>query len=148
MAGAAADRFGSKVVCTVAFCAAVVSMVLLSQHPSQFGIYVLVGLAGLGSVGSQTLVNAYVAKHYPVRNRATGLGWSLGIGRLGAILGPLLIGILVGSGLGVEWNFYLFAAAGAVGLVTVLLVPGTPLGRSARPVTADPSTLARESATP
>jgi AAHS family benzoate transporter-like MFS transporter len=145
IAGAVADRVGSKFVCAIAFCSAAVSMFLLSQHPSQVGIYVLVAFAGLGSVGSQILVNTYVAKHYPVQNRATALGWSLGIGRLGAIFGPLLGGILVG--LGAEWNFYVFAATALVGLVTVVLVPATPLAQSRRSVIADPGMPASEAAT-
>jgi AAHS family benzoate transporter-like MFS transporter len=148
IAGAVADKFGSKVVCTFAFCSAAVSMLLLSQHQSQISIYVLLAVAGLGSVGSQVLVNANVAAHYPIQNRATALGWSLGIGRLGAITGPLLGGILVGSGLGVEWNFYVFAATGLLGMVTMLLVPRTPSGRSLPSITVDASAPASEAATP
>jgi AAHS family benzoate transporter-like MFS transporter len=133
VAAAAADRVGSKVICTLAFLSAALSIFLLSLRPSELGIYVLVAVAGLGSVGTQILVNSYVAKHYPVQSRATALGWSLGIGRLGAITGPLLGGFVLSSSLGLEWNYYVFVATGLLGVLIVLLVPRAPTVRGREP---------------
>src|SRR3712207_7830453 len=45
-------------------------------------------------------------------SRASALGWALGIGRAGAILGPLVGGFLLAAGLALNWNFYFFAAVG------------------------------------
>jgi AAHS family benzoate transporter-like MFS transporter len=50
----------------------------------------------------------------------------LGVGRLGAILGPTLGGYLLASHLAVAWNFYAFAAAGVAGSVMVACVPRAP----------------------
>jgi MFS transporter, AAHS family, benzoate transport protein len=44
-----------------------------------------------------------------VRIGAAALGWSLGIGRLGAVSAPTVLGLLVGSALGLGWNFYAIA---------------------------------------
>jgi AAHS family benzoate transporter-like MFS transporter len=41
--------------------------------------------------------------------RATGLGWALGIGRSGAIVDPILIGVLVGMNLPLQRNFFALA---------------------------------------
>lgn len=117
-----ADRIGSRPVATAAFAGAVVSILLLSLQLGTPALYVLVAIAGLGSVGTQILVNGYVATRYPDSSRATALGWSLGVGRLGAILGPTLGGLVVGSTLGFQWNFYMFAAFAAVGGIAIACV--------------------------
>lgn len=130
LASTMADRFGSKPVTTLSFLAAAVSIFLMTLQPPTLLLYALVAVAGLGSIGTQILVNAYVAGHYPVGNRATGLGWSLGVGRLGAILGPPLGGFVIGSQLGLEWNFYAFAIPAVLGAVVILMVPRSPASGS------------------
>jgi MFS transporter, AAHS family, 4-hydroxybenzoate transporter len=52
-------------------------------------------LAGMTIVGSQTGANATCGKLYPARMRTSGLGWALGIGRLGGIAAPVLGGWLL-----------------------------------------------------
>jgi AAHS family 4-hydroxybenzoate transporter-like MFS transporter len=52
-------------------------------------------LAGFGVVGGQIGAIALAASVYPTAIRATGLGWAFGIGRIGAIIGPLLGGLLL-----------------------------------------------------
>jgi len=55
--------------------------------------------AGMTIIGSQTGANATCGKLYPARMRTSGLGWALGIGRLGGIVAPLLGGYLLSLGL-------------------------------------------------
>jgi AAHS family benzoate transporter-like MFS transporter len=129
LAGAAADRFGSKPVIAIMFLTATACVALLSIELPLLIIYALVALAGLGSIGTTILVNAYTAKHYPADRRATALGWALGFGRLGAILGPLYGGYViayVASQLGFEWNFYAFAVPALLGTLVILFVPRSP----------------------
>ena len=56
-------------------------------------------LAGTTIIGSQTGLNGACGKLYPARMRTSGLGWALGIGRLGAVVAPLLGGYLLSLGL-------------------------------------------------
>jgi AAHS family 4-hydroxybenzoate transporter-like MFS transporter len=56
------------------------------------------GVAGAVVVGGQIAMNAVTASFYPAQIRATGVGWALGIGRIGSIIGPLLGGLLLGTG--------------------------------------------------
>ena len=51
--------------------------------------------AGFCVVGGQNSANALAAIFYPTSMRSTGVGWSLGIGRIGAIVGPLVGGFLI-----------------------------------------------------
>ncbi len=52
---------------------------------------------------------AVAAKAYPVEVRTTGVGWAIGIGRFGAVVGPFAGGILIARGTSIEMNFLLFA---------------------------------------
>ena len=94
------DRFGPERALAVHYAAGIVfiaSIALLSM-PYLF----LVGaifFAGMTIVGSQTGANGACGKLYPARMRASGLGWALGIGRLGGIAGPALGGYLLALGL-------------------------------------------------
>jgi AAHS family 4-hydroxybenzoate transporter-like MFS transporter len=54
-------------------------------------------LAGLGVVGGQVGINALASMIYPVAMRSTGLGWALGIGRIGSIVGPTIGGIILAT---------------------------------------------------
>ncbi len=120
---AVADRLGAKHVTAAGFLVAAGSVLVMSRGLSVGALYVVVAAAGLGSVGTQILLNGYVASYYGPENRASALGWTLGIGRLGAILGPTVGGFLLDSSLGVDWNFYAFAVASVVGAAVVLWVP-------------------------
>jgi AAHS family benzoate transporter-like MFS transporter len=54
--------------------------------------------------------------------RSTGVGFAGGVGRLGAILGPILIGALVALQLPLAQNFMVIGLAGLVGAVAVMLI--------------------------
>lgn len=118
------DRFGMKPITLLSFLAAAASMSLLSIATAAPLMYLLVAVAGFGTIGAQILVLGYVAQHFPVEVRATALGWTLGIGRFGAITGPLFGGLLLDSQVSIEWNFYAFAIPAALATAVVLLLPG------------------------
>lgn len=74
----------------------------------------LVGVVavGIGWViqGAQAGLNVFSATFYPTAVRATGIGWGLGIGRIGSICGPLLGGAALMDG----WSAREILAAGAI----------------------------------
>ena len=120
---AIADRLGAKVVTAAGFVVAACAVLLMSRGLTIGLLYIVVAAAGLGSVGTQILLNGYVASYYGTDHRASALGWTLGIGRLGAILGPTVGGWILASSLGVNWNFYTFAIAATAGAILVMCVP-------------------------
>ncbi|WP_179382449.1 aromatic acid/H+ symport family MFS transporter [Streptomyces sp. SA15] len=122
--GPLGDRYGMKPVTLLSFLAAAVSMSLLSVATAAPLMYLLVAIAGFGTIGAQIMVLGYVAQHFPVEIRATALGWTLGIGRFGAITGPLFGGALLSAGVSTAWNFYAFALPAALATAVVLLLPG------------------------
>lgn len=121
--GALADRVGSKPVTAGMFLVAAACIFLLSFELPSVLLFTLVGVAGACTIGTTILVNAYTANFYPAHMRATGLGWALGVGRLGAILGPIYGAFILDSGWGLDANFYAFAAPALVGAAAMLLVP-------------------------
>jgi AAHS family benzoate transporter-like MFS transporter len=85
-------------------------------------LFIVVGLAGASTIGTQIVANAYTGQFYPMAIRATGLGWALGIGRAGAIIAPIVIGVLVGMQLPLQQNFIAIAIPAVIGMVAVLLI--------------------------
>jgi MFS family permease len=84
---------------------------------------VVIFLTGVFVFSAQVLVFAYVAHSYPDRTRGSALGITSGVGRLGAITGPLFTGVLATAGLAYPWGFYLFAAAALLGLIAMAMTP-------------------------
>ncbi len=76
-------------------------------------------LAGCFVFSSQVLVYAFTSAVYPHEARATALGWSAGVGRVGAICGPILGGALLQAGIAYPWGFYAFAAVGVLGALAL-----------------------------
>lgn len=133
--GRLADRVGSKPVVVASFLLGAVSILLLATRPSTWAMYVLLAVAGHGTIGTQNLINVYVTRYYPAHARSTGIGWALGIGRLGAIVGPSIGGLIIDSGAAWQWNFYLFAGVAVIGVFAAGFVPLSPsltADRSAR----------------
>jgi len=117
----AATKVGPLPSAVGAALAAAAGLAFLMTYPgSATAVYAALILAGVGTHGTQCLVIAAIASHYPPKLRGTALGFSLGAGRIGAVAAPQVAGILVGAGLGVGSNFLLFA--GAAGLAAVLLL--------------------------
>ncbi|WP_209205419.1 aromatic acid/H+ symport family MFS transporter [Rhodococcus sp. 1R11] len=117
-----ADRIGIKKVVTTSFLIAFVAIFLISLDLPAGLLFLLVAVAGLGSVGTQILVGGFCATHYPQKLGATALAWSLGVGRIGAICGPLLGGLIASWALGYQVNFYAFAVVAVLGAIVVASV--------------------------
>ncbi|MDP9409546.1 MAG: aromatic acid/H+ symport family MFS transporter [Actinomycetota bacterium] len=127
VAGGLADRFGTKLICGLFFSMAAVGIALLSIKMPLVLIYLFAGVAGAGVFAAMVLVYAYIGQYYPASSRATALGWAAGVGRTGAILGPIIGGFLVGAGLAVPWGFYTFALAGVIAALIIFLLPRSPV---------------------
>jgi MFS transporter, AAHS family, 4-hydroxybenzoate transporter len=79
-------------------------------------------LIGCCTIGSQTAINGMTAALYPARVRNTGMGWALGIGRLGGIAGPWLGGVLLGVGWPPRAIFLFACVTALVAAVCVLMI--------------------------
>ena len=118
--GWAADRWQPRTVVTLSFIIGAVAVAALTFVTSEVFLLMVAALAGYGAVGTQTLINGWVTRSYPVHVRTTGIGWSLGVGRLGAISGPLITGAVLTATGGGAAAFLTFAGVGAIGSVFAL----------------------------
>ncbi|NMO03093.1 aromatic acid/H+ symport family MFS transporter [Gordonia sp. TBRC 11910] len=117
-----ADKYGSGVVMVPFLIIGAASLIVLSRPIDYAWLMIAVAGAGLGTIGTMTLTYGYVAAYFPVSCRGSAVGFAMGIGRAGAILGPMIGGWILSSSLGHEWSFYAFAipALAAAGVVAVL----------------------------
>ena len=129
-----ADRLSLRSVLVSFFILGSGSLVLLGYESPMWFLYILVGIAGATTIGSQILLYAYVAQYYPTSIRSTGLGWASGIGRNGAIVEPLLGGALLAMALPHQMNFLALAVPGAIATVAIALVGSRGFGFRREPV--------------
>jgi AAHS family benzoate transporter-like MFS transporter len=115
-------KFGPLKSAVGAAAAASLGLAFLLTYPTSLApIYGALILAGIGTHGTQCLIIAAVATHYPTKLRATALGFALGVGRIGAVLAPQVGGLLLDAGLGVGSNFAAFSVAAGCAAVLLLV---------------------------
>ncbi|WP_264355453.1 MFS transporter [Pseudarthrobacter sp. MM222] len=123
-AGILADKHGAKRVVLLWFGLSAVLLAVLSiKLQNELLLNAAVFVTGVFVFSSQVLVYAWVSQLFPSRLRATALGYSAGVGRLGAILGPAVTGTLVAAGIAYPWGFYVFAAAAVIAVAALAIVP-------------------------
>lgn len=89
---------------------AVLVLLLLGSLHSSAILFLLVFLSGFFVQGGFNGNYAVMTSVYPGNIRSTGIGMAIGIGRLGAIIGPLLFGMFANAGYPIVLVFSLFAA--------------------------------------
>jgi len=115
--GSVIDRFSFRALALVYFIAVFAVGAIGQLGHSVVFVTMAIFAAGFCIVGGQIASNALAATFYPTAVRATGVGWALGIGRIGSIVGPLVGGAL----LAMRWSTgSVFMAAAAAALCAAL----------------------------
>src|SRR5437773_2661422 len=126
-------RGGFVRVMSTTFVLAAISVLLIGQPGISLALlYVIVFLAGWCVVGSQPGLNALSGAFYPTYIRSTGVGAGLGVGRIGAIVGPAIGGMFMAAHWSTRDIFLaaaIPAAISAVAMFSLRFVVGTHLGR-------------------
>jgi MFS transporter, AAHS family, 4-hydroxybenzoate transporter len=111
--GSIIDRFSFRALALVYFAAVFAVGAIGQLGHSVILVSVAIFAAGFCVVGGQIAANALAAAFYPTSVRATGVGWALGMGRVGSIVGPLVGGVLLAG----QWStgaVFLTAAGAAL----------------------------------
>ncbi|BBP76190.1 MULTISPECIES: MFS transporter [Pseudomonas] len=117
------DALGAHRVLIAEFLVYQVLVLLLVMLPLQAASFLtLLLLMGVLIQGAQAGLNALAAELYPQEIRSTGIGWALGIGRIGSILGPLLGGLMVGLGWHVQQVFMAALIPSLIALCALLAI--------------------------
>jgi MFS transporter, AAHS family, 4-hydroxybenzoate transporter len=105
------DRYGFYSVLAVTYLLAAAAIAAIGSVGTELGVLmVTVFAAGFCVVGAQSGSNALAASLYPTSVRSTGVGWALGIGRIGSIIGPVVGGIMLAQ----HWDRSELFLSGAV----------------------------------
>ena len=94
------DRSGPEKALALHYAVGVVFIGAIALFAMPYLLLVaMIFFSGMTIIGSQTGANATAGKLYPARMRTSGIGWALGIGRLGGIAAPVLGGWLLSLGM-------------------------------------------------
>lgn len=115
------NRWGAYRIILIEFVLTVVLVgAAVLAFRSYMAIMVTTFLLGLCVQGAQAGLNAVAALFYPTSTRTTGVGWSLGVGRIGGIMGPAVAGVLLQIGWTAENIFVAGAVPAACAALSVL----------------------------
>jgi MFS transporter, putative metabolite:H+ symporter len=74
------------------------------------------------NLGAWGALYAYSPEHYPTEIRGTGTGLAASFGRVGGILGPLLVGYFVAAEVSIDTIFFIFGISILIGALAVLFL--------------------------
>ncbi len=83
------------------------------------GLMICASIMGFFLIGAMIGLYTIAPALYPATRRVTGIGWAIGIGRIGAILSPVIGGVLLASGLAPFQSIGVFAAPLLIAAVAV-----------------------------
>ncbi|VVE49071.1 4-hydroxybenzoate transporter PcaK [Pandoraea pneumonica] len=129
-----------KALSAVYLCAAVCIVLVGLAGTSVAILAATIFGAGFCVVGGQIGANALAARTYPTTIRGTGVGWALGVGRVGSIVGPMVGGVL----LALQWDpqrLFMMAALPALIASLAALAISMGLRRSGGEATRQPESV-------
>lgn len=129
--GPIVDRIGAPPIVTVLYVCAAIFVVAIGLLGGNVPL-LWIAVVGCGAcvIGGQSFINVMAATIYPTAIRSTGVGWALGVGRTGAIVGPLIAGFLLAAHF-TPRNLFLSFAVPALVAASAMFVLGLRL-RQAR----------------
>ncbi|NLI93309.1 MAG: aromatic acid/H+ symport family MFS transporter [Peptococcaceae bacterium] len=120
--GVIAGKIGFKKVLLVYYIACAIMINLITVKMS-FGLFITVlAITGLFIGSQQNMLYAYASGNYPGSILGTALGWGSSFGRLGSVIAPMLIGMLMTAGLSVSALFTTFTVPAVAAAIAVFLM--------------------------
>ncbi|MEW9670495.1 MFS transporter [Ammoniphilus sp. 3BR4] len=120
--GKLTDMWGFKKVLVPLYAVGALAISFLGFKGNIILLYGLIFIVGAATVGAQNIVNAFVSQYYPAYIRSTGLGVSMGFGRIGGIVAPILVGFLLSMNFPVQWNFLVISIAAVMAGIANALI--------------------------
>ena len=135
--GVLMDRLGPHAMLMFAFVLAVVGFYTFATVPgmAQGSTTALLMATGCGVIGAQVGITTLASMSYPVAIRSTGLGWALGVGRVGSIVGPTIGGLMIATVADPKSVYLVCIVPALVGAASVALLRWRA-GRPPEPVRA------------
>jgi AAHS family 4-hydroxybenzoate transporter-like MFS transporter len=123
LTGFVADRIGNRrLAMSVGWLLGASAIAVLADSTLPSLTFWIIVVAGMFVIGTQTVLNNLVAVSYPTKIRSTGVGVYLGIGRVGAMLGPAIAGVLQQATGGTGAMFFILSIVLIIAAALVFLV--------------------------
>ncbi len=122
IAGAVADKLGFKPALVLFFVTSFICITLIGFTGRYAFLMPLVCLAGLGLYGAQNLLNSYLSPYYPPSIRSTAASVSFGLSRIGALTGPIVIGVLLAANLPYQVTLICLASPVLISAVCITMI--------------------------
>jgi sugar phosphate permease len=119
------DKWGATPVLVSFLCVAAATLFatgLVLESASGLVLMTLLGTGGFFFLGAYGGVNVVLATYYPPRLRATGIGWSKSVGRIGTVIAPVLIGMALSVGIEETLIMSMFALPAVVAIISLLVI--------------------------
>ena len=125
------DRWGRKPTLTAYMLGCAVASYVFGRISTSGAVLLWGSLISFFNLGAWGVVYTYTPENYPTALRGTGSGWAVGIGRVGGILAPMVVGRMLRLWGGrQDLVFAQFAVVVLVGLLAVVLAGEETKGRS------------------
>ncbi|WP_026022605.1 MFS transporter [Kurthia senegalensis] len=114
------EKWGRKRVLSVYLVGTAISALVFGMA-SGTALLVVAGMfLSFFNLGAWGAMYAYTPENYPTVIRGTGVGMAASVGRIGGIIGPLLVGSLTAAGISLSYIFGIFAIAILIAVVAVI----------------------------
>jgi AAHS family 4-hydroxybenzoate transporter-like MFS transporter len=115
------DRFGLlSFVFLPALAVPVIGGMGYATSLGEYALFFCIAIGGFCVLGAQNCLHGLAGSIYPTSIRANGVGWALGVAKIGSMSGPILAGILLAAGLSVRGLFMAVAIPLFVGLLSAI----------------------------
>lgn len=122
--GLLARRFSLKMLTIAVLVGSVVMVSVFGRGYSDLGaLSIVVGVAGFFTNAGVVALYAIFAQAFPTHVRATGTGFAIGIGRGGAAISPIIGGVLLQAGMGLQGVAITMASGAAIAAVAIFFLP-------------------------
>ncbi|MGH0514529.1 MULTISPECIES: MFS transporter [Bacillus cereus group] len=116
------ERLGRKFVLVTYLIGTACSAYVFGIADSLTALIVAGMLLSFFNLGAWGALYAYTPEQYPTTIRGTGAGMAAAFGRIGGILGPLLVGYLVASQASLSLIFTIFCGSILIGALAVIIL--------------------------
>lgn len=127
------DRFGFKAIIPFYFLIASAAAMCMGLFAPGWGMYVALAVNAMMQHAAHAGLASIASTLYPTRNRATGVGWAYGAGRMTSIIGPWYGAMAIKNDMGAIGYFFLLAGplalAGTAAWILLTLHPLDPSKR-------------------
>ena len=116
------QKAGFKNVLIPLYLVGAVALTLIGFSKNLYVAYVLIFFIGAATLGLQNMSNAFVAAYYPAEVRSVALGSTMAFGRIGSIVAPTYVAVLLTMNLQPQYNFIAIGIAAVFGMMAMFFI--------------------------